>query len=213
MAYPVADDLCIEIAMYCATSDQAGINTLRFRTTDSAGTVSLQDVADWWSTMAATYYKPMISSDASYLGCSVRNLTTLPLEIAWWAQNGAGVGTMGDLLPAQLAALVSMRTLRAGPSGRGRHYIPFPGVGAIGANGVLDGDYAADVELWRIWATADHTFTDGGDTVTLTPGLWALPTSLLTFLPFVDSSVATGFATQRRRGYFGRKNALPSPLQ
>jgi hypothetical protein len=153
-------------------------------------------------------YKALLSVQAAYMGVSIRRLSPLPAtnEFADTALAGPGL-VAGDQLPTQVAGLITFRGIASGIAGRGRIYVPFPGEEDSSPGGVTTTDYQNRLQaLANAWA----------NTLVVTEGVnqWELDPIILRRATFEFQELITGiaripWATQRRRGGFGKTNSLP----
>ena len=179
--------------------------------TTSIGLITFTDLAVAVDALTATRWKAWMCNNASYRGCRVRQM--FPLDRHQWEVTtaGAGAGEGGSIAaPGQVAGLVTFRTPLIGKNAEGRFYAAFPPVAAIQGDGTLtagamtvltalSGEYSSQLTV---------SGTTGGVGV-FNPVVYnpLKPTSLP---PIITSgSPSTSFATQRRRGAYGRFNKPP----
>jgi len=164
-------------------------------------------------TTAYDLAKAMVSNNATLLGAKLyyKLAGAPPLVDQDTSPNGAGTGGAGNL-PTQVSGLISWQSVVGGRQGKGRSYVPFPWTAALGATGVpivayqtALADYAGVMQPGFIVPNVGS----GGGTLNLklcthyTVGIPTRP------FPFDTFSVPPAFATQRRRGFFGRQNRAP----
>ena len=123
------------------------------------------------------------------------------------------MGTGGATsLPKQTCGLASIKTALAGRRYRGRMYLPFPSVTMDTGDGVPTAGYQVNVVNAVTVMLSVNNITVGGRTANWNTVLVhkagktpipASPTPITTFV--IDG----GWATQRKRGYFGRINESP----
>lgn len=215
-SWDVTADMKLEVRHYCwcAGSSQLGINTVRIRFGSfiPGGPVDAVDFADAYATAIAPYYKAVLDSSCTFAGVSIQDFPTR-LNIAVFSKDGAGAGLVaGNDAPSQASGLISFRTMLAGRKGRGRIYVPFPSVTSNGADGL------------PITAYTD-ALGELADTFIGPEPLTVGTTSIAYFGVIVDDKGVGAYkdiaqviaqkkwATQRRRGSYGRKNELPLALQ
>ncbi len=204
---------------WCVAGDQAAVNTMyRLVVAASGAPTTDLNAADELDFFMASFYKANMPSSCSYQGCTVQVVSHPPM-IPQVGRAGAGAGTNGAIaLPRQVSSLVSFKTASAGRRYRGRVYLPFPPVGAAELDGTMTSAYAVTIAQWSAqWAsitTLDNDLTTPTGFVTTTQ---VIPHFLKKgevgpeIPPTVVTNVQPGelFATQRKRGSFGRTNSSP----
>jgi hypothetical protein len=197
---------------------QVGINTLYF--VEGANTGAGTDapgMALTFSTAIAALYKAVMPGTATYRGVSAQKLALAPLAPAP-SITLAGVGTAaGNSAPNQVAAVLSLRTAFAGKKFRGRSYIAFPPISFSDVNG--DMTAAAQTAYLALGVAILTPFIAVGGAGTSVMSLCVRGTNLPRPVPplrptysytTVNSvQMALKWGTIRRRGQFGRLNALP----
>jgi len=200
----------IEVRFVSFIPEQIAVNRLFYEVENVQGAGADTDAAaDRLNTIFAFAYRGMMPSSADYRGVSVQRIFPLPRTVASINVTLAGPGSaLGGLQPSQVAALVAKRTDFAGRSFRGRAYVPFPADTFQAADGNPATTFVTG-ELLTFANLIDDTLTAGVllDTVDLKPVLWKLPVGPAT--PVTQTIARALWATQRRRGGFGAKNALP----
>lgn len=207
MAFAVNDLITCKHVMYGV--DQLGLNVRHFRVSAVAGPgVTAQNIADALATLYGPLYAPLIGNSTSYFGTIVQKILPLPQAAAVQSIVASVPGTGGvDLMARQVSGIISIRTLLAGRSRRGRAYIPFP-TETMNANpGAPTGGYTANLLALSSQMEQDTTVVSGGDTCTLRPVVWSRRLGIMTD---VERCIPEAhWATQRRRGDFGRLNPNP----
>jgi len=201
------DLLIVRIAMF--HTDQAGLNIRHYRVSNSQGAgVTDQEVVDALDLLYEFDYKASLSSAATYRGVSVQKFLPAPPLQAVFSTVSAGIGGLvGDPLPKQVAGLVTLRTQFAGRKFRGRMYIPFPSESVNEVDTQPSAAYIASIAAIGTNMIAQQSIGLAPDTADVTPVLFH---RLGGTTDDLTSRVASPlWATQRRRGDFGRKNILP----
>ncbi len=206
---PLINGDLVEMTIYCKFDEQVSANVLCFVASSVTPGPTVQTVASAYDGAYGPIMKDWVCDAAEYLGVSVRNLTATVPEISAIAKANAGGGDSGNSLPRQLAGLISWRTSVGGPRGRGRTYLPFPGVDFLLNDHINAAGVAVMNDFGVQFVGPDVVVGDGGS-VTLTGsirhrGLFAPLSHVVQ--TFTES---TQFATQRRRGFFGRPNGVPA---
>jgi hypothetical protein len=155
-----------------------------------------------------------MSPDARWRGAGVRNLTEpRTLEFASVGLDGIGIAG-GTNLPTQVSGLLSLVTGLAGRKFRGRIFPGFPSTAFADVQGLQNA--AGSVALAGIAAaiSTSQTLSVGGISTTMQlflrhPDLVVSGVRVVQGTPAIGWNVSTRFATQRRRGQFGRTNVNP----
>lgn len=213
---PVVAGHLLEVKVYTVFRNQLGINVVHMKVNTVTAGMVLTDIVDQIAVDWNGSWKAWLNDEAEWRGIGIRDLTVAPLEVEVFSTTTlAGGGTSGAPLPGQLCGLITKRTAIAGPKGRGRMYLPFPGadmltgdvIDPVGGLAVMD-TLIADIKgpeaetaggFSMNWSLVLRTPTVGGDPFSSTP--------------LISITSESGVATQRRRGAFGRLNQVPGPLQ
>lgn len=206
---PVGDIMRIRAVTYA--NDQVAVNVRHFRVSAVTGTQATPlQIATAFDGALAPAYKNMMSVNANYRGVGCQKIFPLPpaLESTVVANAGAGL-VAGNLLSRQTAGIMTIKTASAGRKYRGRIYYPFPSVGSSDANGIPTNAYLALIGAIAIaWGLVgvNTTVAGVGGNTTLVPIIWHRATN--TYDDVTSSASSQKWATQRRRGSFGRVNVL-----
>lgn len=196
--------------MFCITQSQLGENVLHYEGLSFVGTGgTIADAAARISTVLAPLYKPLLHPAATFYGVMCRQVFPLPKSISYADATGAGSGTgTGGALPKQVSYLISKKSETPGRKGQGRLYVPFP-AGGDNDTATAAPNAGAMVKLIALRAQLVSTLTigAGGNTSVISPILWNQ--TEVRIVPITAMFAVQEWATQRRRGDFGRKNALP----
>lgn len=203
----VGDVLRLRIVTY--TSSQIGVNTAHFKVTAIAGTATTDAaIAAAFDTALAPRYAAVLSVGARYRGTSIQKIFPLPPKVPQAAVSNDQPGTVaGDMMAGQVAGLIWAKTTNAGPTERGRMYLPFVGETSNAATGVPVAGYVTDISDIADEVYSPVTIGAGGNTATLDPVIWHRGT--LTATGIDSFGARTVWATQRRRGGFGQMNLPP----
>jgi len=213
MADYVVGDFC-EVKVFTFLDNQLGINVHYGNIMEIApGGLAEITVANALSTWLGTKVKGCICTNAKFLGVSVRQYRVgeafPPATV--YSKLSAGFGTGGDPpCPKQASGIFRKKTLMGGKKGQGRCYVPFPAVTAVEADGNPTDEYLAAVHDYC--ARCDLL-----ENVSLDP-LLVISFGLMkwrnaaSFRGIIECSEVDRFATQMRRGDYGRLNAIPGPL-
>jgi hypothetical protein len=201
-----------EIKFYCLQSispQQLGLNVLHYKVLASLGTSPPeQDIADAFAGSSAAVYKALLSQDAEFYGVGIQKIFPLPKPVATFSANGRGAGTDAfSLMPTQVTGLLTWRTEFAGRAFRGRSYLPFPAKDASSGDEIPGAAYLANLFSWATAISAPLTVGGGGNTRRFELGIWQRHSSA--WVAVHDFLVRRKWATQRRRGDYGRINTVP----
>lgn len=198
---------CIEVVMVSRFLDQLGLNIRHYRVDAIQGQgFTLGQFATLMGGVVGPVYKPAMGTQATYLGTLVRIVGIGASSPAAWDTVGTGVGTaIGDMMAKQTCGLLGFTTAFAGRGNRGRTYVPFPTESQNDPTGVPAAAYQALLDtIAQMWMGI--RIIAGPDGGTSTPVLFhKREGSMSTLLAYI---VRTKWATQRRRGDYGRVNPV-----
>lgn len=204
----VGDILEVKIACYCR--DQLALNLVHCRMTVIPGAApTYPKLAEGAESIWAVSVKAAINSEADFLGVTIRSVYPAPLGQEYISTLLAGTGGgAGDVLPLQVTGIVTKRTLAPGRKYRGRMYVPFPGEGDSAVTGKPNAGYLTKIDALSSILKSAATATAWGAGVT---GEWIVyrRTTPLDSRAISGTTNQPKFATQRRRGSYGRPNARP----
>lgn len=196
----------VQIISYAQQADQAGLNILHYkvRANNAASPNLLSDfMASWEALNWGSTLRPLMSSSADYRGYTAQVIHPTPsVAFASPFQQGAGA-VAGDLLPRQVAGLIRKRSADFGRRKSGRVYVPFPGEGDNTADSFPSAGYVTRLDNLATVLTNEVLWGAAGRA---TPAIWNRTAS---FARNVGAFTTVGrWATQRRRGSFGRPNPV-----
>lgn len=205
----------LRIRFFTYLTNQVGINTVHYQLTNIAGAGPWISPFSSWNAQEALIgplMVPCISAAAQYLGSAASYIapTLAPTNESSNSSQAAN-GTMANTpLPGQVAGIITKNTATPGKGGRGRIYMPFPGIDAI--TPPVDHPNAAYVALISSFGNAlfggSFTVTIAGLTLTWMSILYKRSAPALP-LPLIGKTARARWGTQRRRGDYGRQNGLP----
>lgn len=213
MATPIVNNDVIEVKYFCQLGNQLGINVRHYVVNAIIGIWDTDILAGSMSIKAGNLYPNLLANDALYFGCTVQVVTTEPVGLPSASRANTLNGAAGaTILPCQVSGMVTLRSDLAGRANRGRVYIPFPAAQDSTNSVPMLNPFPTNDYVTRLDALATGLFVF----VTLSPALLNLNlqgvirhradgtfTRLTTFLS------RQLWATQRRRGDYGRPNANP----
>lgn len=195
----------IQLKLQCVCKDQWGINILHYKRTDAVvPPLPEANVAVAMDALWAPLLKAAISSEAGYMGLSVRVLNPTGLPAIVTASAGAGTGG-AQVLPRQVSGIITKRTEFAGRSYRGRMYVPFPSEADSDTFGAPNAGYLGALSNIAIQMVSVVTVGAG---YSFQPVVYQRA-NILNSAPIINYRVNDRFATQKRRGSYGKQNSGP----
>ena len=211
MATPFVTGDLIRVTYWTQFAEQAGLMVLHWKVTAVGGTgTNLEDAATSIMTQHAPQIVACMNSQAKLEGVIAKRLQFgLSAESGeFYSTNIPSAGTVaGDALPRQTCGIITKRTSLSGPRRRGRIYVPFPSEthNAIGA--VPDANYVTLIgALANVW---ENTLQLG-----IAPNTTSLKLQVYSRVGGTTVEVSQlqerrVWATQRRRGSYGKTNRSP----
>lgn len=211
---PGVNDI-LQIRVAASQNNQESLNITHWKVTSVVtGGATLAEMALALDNTWRPAYKLWYPSAVTYQGTGVKNLTP-PASLEFSNQAGTGAGTnTGNPVPTQVSGLIKKLSLMSGVSNRGRIYVGFVSTVCVDAFG--EPNATAISKLGAINAAYDVSQTIVGGTGTTVLGLVIKhaisptnPSPGLLNTPVDRMVVSTRFATQRRRGDYGKINTDP----
>lgn len=218
MANPIATGNLCQVRIWCVAEEQAAVNTVWYECAAAGlSPATDQDLCDTIDTLVAPLYQAWMSSATEYRGVEVMLVDPAPPYKPLFGpviQNvNAGPGITGTkVLPRQVCGLIKYSTGRAGRAFRGRLFIPFSSDSNYATNGQVNATGIAALSAIAVALLGDPGVSIGGRTATLVrilhhrknkEGLYPDPT------PVTGGTISSSYATQRKRGSYGRPNSSP----
>ena len=205
MSYPIATGDFVQISTHCFAGNQESVNTCYYLCGGvSGGGINDSQVAQLFTALVAASYKAWMPDTASfsYGACQIVSPIRRPEQVYG---GSAGVGTFGDTLtPTQTSGIIQKKTNLASRRGRGRIYPGFPSANAVGLNGQMIAlAFTRLTAIAAAWPTV-WIPTVGGASVTLSA--FVIDAAFTGGSEVTDWNPLQLWATQRRRGEFGRHN-------
>lgn len=211
-----ANDL-LRTRFWVKDGDQAAVNTMYFLMTGAnVGGVTDQDAADSLQVVFNPLYIAVLNNNAEWRGVQAQLVTT-PTSNPAIANTNPLVGTAGPIaLPKQTSSLIQFQTLLAGRKYRGRIYIPFPATTAMALDGAPSATYLTNLGA-IVTAISNLTFMVNVAGTKYIACQQVIPHFLKKGQVGPEEqptlvaswSNSSRWATQRRRGAFGRQNLSP----
>ncbi len=198
----------IQLRVWTEAGEQAAVNTFYFKCQAVTGFVSDIAITLQFDTAIAAVFKPLLQNVAVYRGTQGRIMKTPP-PVAVIADANPGPGTAGAVgLPRQTCGIYTKRTALAGRGYRGRMYLPFPAVDDDQGGGGPTLGYMAKLDNLTLALDAfTHVVDVPGSDATLVQVLWK--GKAVSPVPIVANVPNQKWATQRRRGSYGKANVVP----
>lgn len=211
-AIPEIGDV-VTVRVWASQGPQAAVNTFHYRVSETTGLgADLEAWAEAFDAVIAPLMKPILNNNAVYNGVQAY-VNQLPMPLPQSATTNAGAGTGGGVaMSTQTSGLSQWVTAFAGPAGRGRTYWPFPSATDDAGAGVPSTSYLTAVFNAAAAVFEFGTVTEGSSTST---GVLVLKHGrnkagvTPTPSPIMNFTVVPQWATQKRRGFFGRVNRSP----
>ena|SRR6185295_1937688 len=208
MPTPLNDFDILELKVFCFGQNQLAVNVMHFEVQSHTGTPTLGALATTFDALIGPLYVQWLSAAAEYRGITLG--VVAPSVVAPEIRNAnAGVGTVaGDMMPTQVAGVVSFRTATVGREGRGRVYLPFFGESANSLLGRVTGTALTLMDNFAAAVTPDIVDAQGGgDDVTI--HMCILHRATMTSTLVNGYLVREKWGTQRKRGAWGKENVVP----
>lgn len=199
----------IKVRFLATRGSQLGQNIRHYRiSTEVTGGATYQEIADNINTTASPLYRELLSSAATFQGVAVQKIQPLPMLLEFMSTGTPGAGLRsGDPLPGQCSGIITLRTSLAGRAFRGRAYVPFPAEMSCDEGSQTTALYFGDLQDLGGFLVTGVTVVGATGTTTLVPGIHRRGTSQIQDL--VGFTARNVFATQRRRGSYGRPDVIP----
>jgi len=209
MSTPLAVGQILEARAWVNDGNQASVNTFHYQVNvvGSPGATDL-DVAVTLDAALAGLYKPFLNNNATYRGVTVQIIRPLPIKIDVISVGAPGAGTGGAIASAhQVSGLTSWYTATAGRKGRGRTFWPFPPTAFTSGDGTPTAGSVTIMDAIASAVFGYSTVVNGGRSATVQFGIYSRTLGTLT--PVVTRITRGVWATQRKRGAYGRANVAP----
>lgn len=199
----------IEVRTFCRATDQVGINVFHYRCSGVNGQVTLGMVAANLGASLPSRYKALMSNNAVYDGLDVVRIVPGPRTQNAWSTDGAGAGIVtGDVLPRQVAGVITKLTAFKGRRYRGRFYLAFPCEADSDMTGIPNANYMAALGLLATQFEQLLAPVSGANNAVFIPIVYhRFPGD---FTDIVRCRANQKWGTQRKRGSYGRPNQAPT---
>lgn len=210
-AFDITSGDVVRHVTYCTAGGQVSTNSRDYQLVQVTGgtVISSGDFLITRDGLFSAAYSAALSSEADYYGSQLYKRTPVgPAPRPDQINVNPAPGTFGaGLLPTQTCGLISLYTAIMGKTGQGRFYMPFPSTVANTAPGGLSGGYLTALNDFIPLLTDNITITSAGATGLFRPCLYVPGGAPPKFI--YSGTPRTAWATQRKRGAFGKTNSLP----
>jgi len=198
-----------EFKLYCAHEEQCAINVIHFSYAIGAdGPATSTGAMEAISDIVRPLYADVLSFKADYRGISIQEMNVGPPGTIEFLSSPLAGEVTGDMLPRQTCGLITKVPASGSGFRKGRCYVPFPSEDDNDESAVPSTTYVTRLEALAAGLFQVYNLIQGVDDVgVLTPRLWRRgggTTAIVT-----GTSVRRKWATQRRRGSYGRANFSP----
>lgn len=190
---------------------QIGVNVLHYVVSASTPPEpAIFIVASQASVIFGPLYIALLNVNFEYNSLSAQRIRPLPVGAKAISTSAQGPGVVaGDPLPKQTSGLIAKRTSLGGRRNRGRAYVAFPAEDDSTGNAQPSPGYVAALGNLANQMAAVIVVADGPGSITLQPVVFSR-TAPETATPITNCTPSDFWATQRRRGDFGRPNMPPA---
>jgi hypothetical protein len=201
----------VQFRVWSSDSEQAAVNTFHYLCiAPPVGTVTDFDAAVEFDTVIAANLKAMLYNGAVYNGVECRVVNRLPLSIFQVGNAGTGAGTAGAVgMARQDAGLTGWTTALAGPGNRGRTFWPFPSVTDNQGLGVPTAGYQGKQNTIVGTLIGLNLLHNVAVTATIAVAMVVRRKGAFPPVTITSATDRGRWATQRRRGSYGRVNVSP----
>lgn len=199
-----------QVRIITQLGDQAGLNILHYRVTAQTGPdPTLLSIANNLDGQFRASYVANLSATAQFRGVGVRKFRPVPISPETVSNVGpVNGGVAGDALPRQVSGIITLKTAFAGRAFRGRVYVPFPAESDNTSSFVPTNTYVLNLTLIGNAIRSPGPIVSGPDSLTLALTIFHRRQGTNDLVTSIQSR--TMWATQRRRGSYGRPNLIPA---
>ena len=208
MATAIAAGKVYQTRFFCQEVGQVAINVMNWLCiTTTGGSAFPIDFANNLKTGMNTLFPPILNNNAYFRGVGCQQ-SQAPKDAEVYAAAGPTVGTGGATpLPKQCAGLSSLYDGFAGRKHRGRVYWPFASTTLNTVDGIPSTAYMTALAAIKTALTSAIVVTGTGGTATLVLAIFHRLTQ--TADEVTTWTNRQTWATQRKRGDYGRLNVSP----
>ncbi len=196
------------VTFFCRADDQLGVNVRYFKVTSIVGGVPTESViAADIDAIFAPMYKALLSANAEYRGVQIQMIAPGPSRVPVFINTSVGAGLVaGAVMARQASGIATFTTALAGRANRGRIYVPFPSVASDTVTGHPNAAYLTALDALSLEMTLSRFYGPVGSVISAD---WVIKhTGGFTTQPITGRRSNPKWATQRRRGDYGKPNPL-----
>jgi hypothetical protein len=209
-----------KVSFWSTLLEQAAVNVRYWRViAQPGGEPSPLAIAGFFSATFHAIYKAVLANTAFFHGVHAMKWRPAPPQVGSVNTVNQGPGTAGtEALPKQVSGIITLTTGNATRRGRGRVYVPFPSEAHSNPNGNPLQLYTDQLVNLAVSFRLELSMIGGNTDTTFRPVLFGRARPAIGNRPALPEIITdiTGavarpkFATQRRRGNYGRPNSAPS---
>jgi len=170
------------------------------------------DMAYQLQTVNDSLFQAVMAVAADILGCRVTQVRPVvtPHPLAGVATSTSSGSGANPVMPTQVSGIISVKGPFASRKGVGRNYVAFPSTVEQDADGTPTAAYVSQLQTLANSLYSSINITGAGGSCLMDPVTWTRATATANV---VSSNTAKKlWATQKRRGDFGRQNPAVIPL-
>lgn len=187
-------------------NDQSGVFGISWYVlTNVGGALYAGDFATYLGNAVEGDLQAALPSAAALGVLRVNFLGTPPTKAGGMAESAANGSNVSGIQGQQVSGIITWYTDLGGPQYRGRSYVPFPSLDTVDVDGLPTVTYNTQLATLAASIFSITTVGVGGATITIKPIIYHRATN--TDATITDYRVRGLFATQKRRGNYGRLNS------
>ena len=210
-AFAVDGDI-LRASVFSWNENQVGINNICYRITGSTGVgIQYGDLAFNIQNAVEGPLQALLPLTGFLLGTKVANAKSKTGKLSGVATS-TSIGSGSDCLPTQTSGIITFNPAVTGRGRKGRIFVPFPKSSKLDVDGTPTASYVIDLQNYANALAIGSTFPilgAGGGSAVAVPTVYQRATDthsdIATFLARKE------WATQRRRGNYGRPNPQAIP--
>lgn len=210
MATPLGVNNIVKCTIVCEYGGQASLNSFYYLVT-SVGAVAAtdQDAADVFAGVVDSLVPPLLYSSANYNGVMAQIIYPLPIIFSKFNTGGAAMGSGGSTaVGGQVCGINSWQLLVAKRGNFGRTYWPFPPCPLTTTPLKPSTSYTTNLGTICAAILGIGNFSAGGRVAGVEQIILHRANPVLS-QPVLNFTVHDRWATQKRRGSYGRANVSP----
>lgn len=208
MASVLVNDQTVELTVACQMQGQYALNVYHFHVDNKIGPgITDADFADTFDSQLGPLYRALLPANCSYYGVKAQVIRPTRLDSVVDRTNTGAGAVAGDMCPAQVAGVVSLRSGIASRAARGRVYFPTSSESINTATGAPAAAYITAVDTICASLLPGGTIVVGAGSMDWSWQIYSR--SLNTTFRVQAYLVRTNWGTIRRRSQIGQTDAAP----